>query len=94
MTDDHYKLSEEGVWTVIDITGYPFKDFRHYSDQVNWMEDRFGAPTYTERFMRVYAENEAYATILDNPKDPLGDPTYRFAFKDQVEAMEFYLVFV
>jgi hypothetical protein len=94
MNGEQYKISEEGAWTVIEITGYPFKDFHHYSDHINWLVARFGEPTYTERFMRVYAENEAYASILDKPDDPLGDPIYRFAFKDLAEAMEFYLYFV
>lgn len=94
MSEHAYKLAEEGDWTVIDITGYLFKDFYHFAPQINWMSAHFGDPTYTQKYMKVYDENSAYVSIINDPLDDLSDPVYRFGFKHEADAVNFYLSFI
>jgi hypothetical protein len=91
-----YTMLDDGDWTAIDITGYPFKDFYHFAEQLNWLTDNYGEPTYTQRNMRVYGEREAFVSIIHDDEDfnEIGDPIYRFGFLNKADAVAFYIAFV
>lgn len=94
MIEHQYKIYEDGEWSVVELTGYPFKDFYHFANQMNWLKHHYGSPTYSQKYMRVFGDNTAYISILDGKDEVADDPIYRFAFASQADAVNFYLSFV
>jgi hypothetical protein len=87
-------MQEQGEWVVVDVTGYPFKDFHHFKDQFNWLLRHYGSPTYTQKQLKVFGGNVAYISIIDGEDPLLDDPIYRFGFRETPDAVNFYLSFV
>jgi hypothetical protein len=89
-----YSLHKDGEGAFVDLTGYPFKDFYHFKDQVNWLLQHYGSPTYSQPWLQVFGGNAAYLSILDGKDAKQDDPIYRFGFSSMPDAMNFYLSFV
>jgi len=94
MIKHQYKLVDDGDWSAVDITGYPFKDFYHFKDQTSWMNAKFGDPTYIQPNLRVYQERESFVSVMDDFCSYGGGAVFRFGFSNQSDAMAFYLTFV
>jgi hypothetical protein len=89
-----YSIREDGDGAVVDLTGYPFKDWYHFAAQFNWVLHHYGSPTYSHGRLKVFGDNIAYITILDGKDIKHDDPIYRFGFRQMPDAMNFYLSFV
>jgi hypothetical protein len=89
-----YSMQEEGQWTIVDISGYPFKDFYHFVDQFNWFIAHYGSPTHSQKRLQIFGGNLAFISIIDGIDRLNDDPIYCFGFLYRPDAVEFYLSFV